>query len=43
MVIYILAVHKKEVQGSFKNKQCHVNNISINQEHNHGQDEKVER
>ena len=43
MAIYILAVHKKEVQRSFKNRQCHVNNISINLEHNHEQDEKVER
>ena len=43
MAIYILAVHKKEVQRSFRNRQCHVNNISINLEHNHEQYEKVER
>ena len=40
MAIYIVAVHKQAVQRSFKNKQCHVNNISIHLEHNHEQDEK---
>ena len=40
MAIYIVAVHKQAVQRSFKNRQCHVNNISIHLEHNHEQDEK---
>ena len=40
MAIYIVAVHKQEVQRSFKNRQCHVNNILLNLEHNHEQDEK---
>ena len=40
MAIYIVAVHKQAVQSSFKNRQCHVNNISIHLEHNHEQDEK---
>ena len=40
MAIYIVAVHKQAVQRSFKNRQCHVNNISIHIEHNHEQDEK---
>ena len=40
MAIYIVALHKQRVQRSFKNRPCHVNNISINLEHNHEQDEK---
>ena len=40
MVISIVVVHKQAVQRSFKNRQCHVNNISIHLEHNHEQDEK---
>ena len=31
--IYIVAVHRQAVQRSFKNRQCHVNNISIRIEH----------
>ena len=40
MAIYIVAVHKQALQRSFKNRQCHVNNISIHLEHSHEQDEK---
>ena len=41
MAIYNVAVLKQEVQRSFKNRQCNVNNISINLEQNHEQDEKM--
>ena len=40
MAIYIVAAHKQEAQIPCKNRQCHVNNISINLEHNDEQDEK---
>ena len=40
MATYIVAVHKQAVQRSFKNRQCHDNNISIHLEHNHEQEEK---
>ena len=40
MAFYIVAVHKQAVQRSFKNRQCHVNNISMHLEHNHEQDGK---
>ena len=40
MAIYIVALHKQGLQRSVKNRPCHVNNISINLEHNHEEDEK---
>ena len=41
---YIVAVYEQEMQRSFKNRQCNVNNEFHNLEQKHEQDEKkIER